>query len=69
MSLGDAIAFGSRESSIDGGIITVDTIGETREFGDMKGFYDLEPLMQGVRLALFEHGDKFLTQNIGRVEV
>jgi hypothetical protein len=69
MSLGDSITLGPRASGVYSGIITIHAIGETREFGDMHGFYHLEPCMQVASLALFEQSHTFLAQQIGRMEV
>ena len=65
MSLGDAITFRPGTSSVHGGIIAINAIGKPGKFGDTTGFGTLEPLIQGVSLALFEQDHKVLAQVIG----
>jgi hypothetical protein len=69
MSLRDAITFRARASGVHGGIIPEDTIGKTREFGDVTLFGSLEPLIECLCPLLFEHGHKFLAQQIDGVQI
>ena len=69
MSLRDAITFSARASGVHSGIIPEDTIGKTLEFGDMTLFRSLEPRIECLCPPLFEHGHKFLAQEIDSVEV
>jgi hypothetical protein len=69
MSLRDAITLRPRASGVHSGIIPIDAIGKTLEFDDMTLFRSLEPGIECVSAPLFEHGHKFLTQEIGDVEV
>src|SRR5436190_19457285 len=64
MSLCDAVTLRPRASCIHSSIIPEDTIGKTLEFSDLTLFCSLEPLMQCLCPPLFEHGHKFLTQEI-----
>ena len=69
MSLCDAVTLRPRASRVHSGIIPEDTIGKTLEFGGMTLFRLLEPRIECLCPPLFEHGHKFLTQEIDLVEL
>src|SRR6266571_270614 len=69
MSLRDPVTLRPRASCVHSGIIPEDAIGKTLEFGDMTLFCSLQPLIQCLCPPLFEHGHKFLTQEIDGVQV
>ncbi len=69
MSLRNAITLRPRASGVHGGIIPIDAIGETLEFGDKTLFRSLQPRIQFLCSPLFEYGHKFLTQEIDGVQV
>src|SRR5258708_36829492 len=69
MTLRDAVTLRPRASCVHSGIIPQDAIGKTPQFGDMTLFCSFQPLIQGLCPPLFEHGHKFLTQEIDRVQL
>src|SRR5947209_11961879 len=64
MSLHDPVVPRKSESRFHSGIVAMNPVDKTAEFNHMTRFGSLEPGVQGLHLALFEHGDKFLAQEI-----
>src|SRR6266702_6793650 len=69
MSFRCAITPLRRESGVNSGIIATYPVDKTREFSHMTGFGSLEPGVQYLRLAVFEHGHKLLAQEVDGAEV
>src|SRR2546423_15566143 len=69
MSFRRAIAPLGRESSANSGIIATNPVSKTGEFSHTARFGSREPGVQCLRLAVFEHGHKFLTQEVDGAEV
>ena len=68
MSLGDPIAPLGRASGANSGIISTNPVDKTGEFGYMTGFSSLEPGVQSLRMAFFEHANKLLAQGVNGAE-
>ena len=62
MPLYDPITPLRRESGVNSGIIATYPVDKTREFSHMTGFGSVEPGVQCLRLAVFEHGHKLLAK-------
>src|SRR5205809_1572596 len=58
-----------RESGANSGIIATYPIDKTGEFSHMACFGSVEPGVQCLRLAVFEHGHKLLAQEVDGTEV
>src|SRR5947199_3141714 len=69
MSLHDSVVPRKSESSFHSGIVSKNPVDKTAEFNHMTRFGSLEPGVQGLHLAFFEHGDKFLAQQIDGAQV
>src|SRR6266436_5717064 len=69
MSFRRAITPLRRASGANSGIIATYPIDKTGEFSHMTGFGSVEPGIQSLHLAVFEHGHKFLTQEVDSAEV
>ena len=69
MTLRRAITPLRRASGANSGIIATYSVDKTGEFSHMTGFGSVEPGIQSLHLAVFEHGHKFLTQEVDGAEV
>src|SRR5215469_3817003 len=69
MALRDAIAPRHAESRVNSSIISTNAVDKAAQFTHMTRFCSLEPAVQCLHLAFFEHGHKFLAQQIDGVEV
>jgi hypothetical protein len=69
MSFRGAITPLGRENGTDSGIIATYSVDKTGEFGYMARFGSVEPGVQCLHLAVFEHGHKLLAQEIDGAEV
>ncbi len=68
MPLRDAITPLGRESGPNSSIISTNPVDKTAQFGHMTGFGALEPAVQCLLLAFFEHGHKLLAQEVDGAE-
>src|SRR3989440_8601730 len=68
MSLHDSVVPWKPESRLHSGIVSTNPVDKTAEFSHMTRFCLLEPGVQGLHLAFFEHGDKFLAQAVDRAQ-
>src|SRR5438105_14282494 len=69
MSLDDSVVPRKSESRFHSGIVSTDPVDKTAQFNHMTRFGSLEPGVQGLHLAFFEHGDKFLAQQIDGAQI
>ncbi len=69
MSLHDAVVPRKPESRLHSGIVSTNPVDKTAQFSHMTRFRLLEPGVQGLHLAFFEHGDKFLAQQIDGAQI
>src|SRR6266446_19021 len=69
MPLRGAITPRQAEGSANSGIVSTNPVDKAAQFAHMRGFCSLQPGVQGLRLAFFEHGDKLLAQEVDGAEV
>src|SRR6266568_7718515 len=69
MSLHNSVVPWKPESRLHSDIVSTNPVDKTAQFSHMTRFCLLEPGVQGLHLAFFEHGDKFLAQEIDGAQV
>src|SRR5437764_14271103 len=69
MALRDAITPRQAESRVNSSIISTNAVDKAAEFAHMTRFGSLEPAVQCLHLAFFEHGHKFLAQERDATQV
>src|SRR2546421_8171275 len=69
MSLHDSVVPRKSESRFHSGIVSTNPVDKTAQFSHMTRFGSFEPSVQCLHLAFFEHGDKFLAQQIDGAQV
>ena len=69
VSLRSAITPRQGAGSVHSGIVSTNPVDKAAQFGHLTGFCSLQPGVQCLHLAFFEHGDKLLAQEVDGAEV